>query len=128
MKKVLNNRLRRKYPKILGNRGIDVGDGWYWLLHNLLDLLQFDTDHNKHPQVKASQIKEKFGTLRFYISGGDDTQYGMVSLAELMSASICEDCGSHEAKLRTIKGWKYTRCQGCHDKLKEEKDPEPWRP
>jgi hypothetical protein len=45
-------------------------------------------------QVVATQIKEKFGTLRFYYSGGDDYIRGLVSMADSMTSRICEDCGS----------------------------------
>lgn len=45
-------------------------------------------------QVVAKQIKEKFGTLRFYYSGGDEYIRGLVSMADSMSSVICEACGS----------------------------------
>jgi len=45
------------------------------------------------PQVTLDQVKEKFGTLRFYYSGGDDSIDGMVRMAESMSAVTCEECG-----------------------------------
>ncbi len=45
-------------------------------------------------QVVATQIKEKFGTLRFYYSGGDDYIRGLETMAESMTSRICEDCGS----------------------------------
>lgn len=45
-------------------------------------------------QVVASQIKEKFGTLRFYYTGGDSYISGLVDMAEAMSGSTCEVCGS----------------------------------
>jgi hypothetical protein len=44
-------------------------------------------------QVVAKQIKEKFGTLRFYYSGGDEYIRGLVSMADSMSSVICEACG-----------------------------------
>lgn len=44
-------------------------------------------------QVVATQIKEKFGTLRFYYHGGDDYIRGLDAMAESMSSVICEDCG-----------------------------------
>lgn len=44
--------------------------------------------------VVADQVKEKFGTLRFYYHGGDDYVHGMVRMAEAMSAVTCEDCGA----------------------------------
>ena len=45
-------------------------------------------------QVVVRQVKEKFGTLRFYYDGGDDKIDGMVRMAESMSAVICEQCGA----------------------------------
>ena len=43
--------------------------------------------------VKAVQVKEKFGTLRFYIDGGDEEVYGMIKMAECMSRNVCEITG-----------------------------------
>lgn len=45
-------------------------------------------------QVVATQIKEKFGTLRFYYDGGDEYIRGLEAMAESMTARTCEDCGS----------------------------------
>ena len=45
-------------------------------------------------QVVAGQIKEKFGTLRFYYHGGDDYIRGLVSMADAMTSRVCEDCGA----------------------------------
>jgi hypothetical protein len=44
-------------------------------------------------QVVAKQIKEKFGTLRFYYDGGDDYIRGLESMAVSMTSRICEQCG-----------------------------------
>jgi hypothetical protein len=60
------------------------------------------------PQVTLDQVKEKFGTLRFYYSGGDDYISGMVSLAEAMSGVTCEECG--DPGERRGGGWIYTAC------------------
>ena len=46
--------------------GFSCGDGWYLLIDRLCSSLQWDTDTNKYPQVVATQVKEKYGTLRFY--------------------------------------------------------------
>lgn len=61
------------------------------------------------PQLVAAQVKEKFGTLRFYYDGGDDYTYGVVALAEELSASTCEICG-HGANLYKRQGWLKTLC------------------
>jgi hypothetical protein len=44
-------------------------------------------------QVVVDQVKEKFGGLRFYYTGGDDLIDGMVRMAESMSEVTCEECG-----------------------------------
>ena len=60
------------------------------------------------PQVVAVQVKEKFGTLRFYYNGGDDEVRGIERMAESMSAVMCEECGS-PGKTRSG-GWIRTLC------------------
>lgn len=65
--------------------------------------------------VQIDQIKEKFGGLRFYYSGGDDDIDGMVSLAESLSYHICETCGS-TLNIGYTKGWIATMCQSCYEK------------
>jgi hypothetical protein len=60
-------------------------------------------------QVVASQVKEKYGMLRFYYDGGDDRITGMVDLAESMSSVTCEQCGA-PGKVR-IGGWVQTLCE-----------------
>ena len=61
------------------------------------------------PQVVVTQVKEKFGTLRFYYDGGDEYIDGLVSLAESMSACTCETCGSPG---KTVGGgWLTTLCE-----------------
>jgi hypothetical protein len=44
-------------------------------------------------QVVVKQIKEKFGTLRFYYDGGDDYIRGLEAMAASMTSRICEQCG-----------------------------------
>ena len=60
-------------------------------------------------QVTADQIKEKFGTLRFYYSGGDDYVDGVVRMAEAMSGCTCEVCGKPGST--GGKGWIRTTCE-----------------
>ena len=63
---------------------------------------------NACPQVVADQVKEKFGTLRFYYHGGDSKVDGMVRMAESMSACMCEECGAPGTQ--TQGGWIRTLC------------------
>ena len=66
----------------------------------------------KAKQVIVSQVKEKFGGLRFYIDYGDDTIYGMIRMAESMSYRTCEVCGNPGEP--NSEGWISTRCETHH--------------
>jgi hypothetical protein len=70
----------------------------------------------------ASQVKEKFGTLRFYIDRGTEEHYNYIRFAEYLSARTCEICGS-PGKLRGH-GWLYTACDEHTEEedLKEEQE------
>jgi len=59
-------------------------------------------------QVVAIQVKEKFGTLRFYANGGDQYTDGLIAMAESMSSITCEICG-HPGKIRHS-GWLKSLC------------------
>lgn len=121
--------------------GVAVNDGWFFLLNSLLGTIQNYIDNHNNgvekwgkeleekaktdstidksrytpiPQVVALQIKEKFGGLRFYTSGGNDTTEGMIAFAEALSYRICEDCGiMNELVNLNPKGWLRTTCPFC---------------
>ena len=131
MKQELDQKLCEKYPKIFANRyadetttamcwGFECQDGWYQLIDTLCDTIQGYIDRNKKyndieiPQVVAIQVKEKFGTLRFYYDGGDDVIRGMVWLAENLSAEICENCGNPGELVKS--NWIQTLCNTCRNK------------
>lgn len=67
------------------------------------------------PQVTVDQVKEKFGTLRFYYSGGDDYIRGLVSMAESMSGVTCETCGN-PSQVQDDSGWLRSICDTCEGK------------
>ena len=46
------------------------------------------------PYITASQVKEKFGGLRFYTNGYNEAVSAMISMAESMSYRTCEVCGN----------------------------------
>ena len=131
MKQELDKLLCERYPKMMINRnksmmettmcwGFECGDGWYNILNLLMNNIQHYTDWNNKnfekgytqykqvPQVTLDQVKEKFGTLRFYYTGGDEHISGMVRMAESMSGVICEECGNPGE--RRGSGWIYTAC------------------
>lgn len=87
--------------------GFECGDGWHDIILDMLEKLN-DLDEEVH----IRQIKEKFGTLRVYISG-PEVAHGIVEKAELKSAKVCEMCGE-KGSLRG-KAWVYTMCDKCWD-------------
>jgi len=131
MKKELQDKLFSKYPKIFKQKdlsikdtcmawGIMCNDGWYFIIDELCDFIQgyIDCrnrlDDETFPQLEATQVKEKFGSLRFYYIGGDDTLQGAVHFVENLTNCICEDCGSTE-DVKQTKGWIITLCKVCTD-------------
>lgn len=78
--------------------GFDVGDGWFDLIYKLSqDLKPLAIKYNKEygPEYKFAvvQVKEKFGTLRYYINAGTDEIHDLIFEAENKSEIICEICG-----------------------------------
>ena len=143
MKQELDTLLCERYPKLMVNRnlpmqetcmcwGFDCGDGWFNILDQLMGNIQHHIDwKNKKEEVVAQvtldQVKEKFGTLRFYYTGGDDVIDGMVRMAESMSGVICEEC-SAPAKTHGP-GWIRTICEPCEEarELARQKANEEWK-
>ncbi len=64
------------------------------------------------PQVVATQVKEKFGGLRFYITGGDEKIDAFISFTESLSYKICDTCSSMKDVGQT-QGWYKTICKTC---------------
>ena len=143
MKQELDTLLCERYPKLMVNRnlpmqetcmcwGFDCGDGWFNILDQLMGNIQHHIDwKNKKEEVVAQvtldQVKEKFGTLRFYYTGGDDVIDGMVRMAESMSGVTCEEC-SAPAKTHGP-GWIRTICEPCEEdrELARQKATEEWK-
>lgn len=96
---------------------IQHNDGWFLILFDLCGALE------ELGNVKAAQVKEKFGGLRFYYDldvdpedpGRNDLFDGvnqMIEAAEQLCAITCEDCGRSGRKV-TRNGWTRTLCERC---------------
>ena len=72
------------------------------------------------PQVSIIQIKEKFGELRFYYSGGDEYIKGIVDLMYSISRYTCEVCGA-PGHLSLNRGWYKTLCADHANELNFKK-------
>lgn len=148
----LQVRLYNTYPKFFAQKnlnicesmsvGIDCGNGWYNLIEQLCSVIQHHINNAelKHNNLswwrrilktspepfKATQVKEKFGGLRFNYNGGDDFISGVVDMAESMSYHICDICGSEgKCGSRGNSNWIVARCgkhRATHWYIDEKKD------
>ena len=94
--------------------GFECGDGWYNMLYNLLTKIENHLKTLPKEDVDAfcvQQVKEKFGTLRFYCSGDGEVDR-LVNEAEDISAVTCEECGN-AGKMRNG-GWMSVKCHQHH--------------
>lgn len=115
--------LRRKHPLVfqtalLNDVPIRCGDGWYDLLDELctkLERIIIQQPREHRPQYAATQVKEKYGLLRFYIQGAPTPRMAeLIRQAANASESICDVCGE-PGDLKSDKGprgyWVRTRCE-----------------
>ena len=135
------NTLYEKYPDLFENKnksprispmgfGVECGLGWYEIISSVCWMIK-QHERNKEdtkkylekndperltslPEyfpVKFDQVKEKYGGLRLYFSGGDDYVKGLVSMTEAMSYKICEVCSNKGEPNKG--GWISTLCESC---------------
>jgi len=115
----------KKYPNLYPeNFYFECLGGWNDMLDKLsgeLDVLVSRLDI----QLEVRQVKEKFGTLRYYVAlDGDETHISIVrhliTYYESKSATICEECGSTSGKNRDVNGWYMCRCEECFEKMNKK--------
>ncbi len=121
----LEKLLYTRYPKLFKNvtnpnRSIDFfwgcehEDGWFDIVDSLCkQIVQEINDERPYPLIQ--QVKEKFGSLRFYVDREEPEISAMIALAEEISSRTCEVCGS-PGTLRSG-SWMKTLC----DKHAEER-------
>lgn len=120
MNKELDEALCKDFPILFKDRyagmretcmcwGFECGDGWEPLIRKAAEKIEaLNQTLPEDQQVHATQIKEKYGTLRFYLSNYLDGAEAAATEAENASETTCEKCGK-PGELRG-KGWVYTAC------------------
>jgi hypothetical protein len=126
MKEELDEALCKDFPHVFADRRKDMketamcwgfpGTGWEPLIREAAAKLEplIIAEIKKNPEawdygyLTTSQIKEKYGTLRWYFTACTDEMQDIIDLAEAKSCVTCETCGK-EGKLRGS-GWFYTAC------------------
>ena len=143
MKDELDKKLVEKCPVLYGNRygdmtetamcwGFECDDGWFDIIDKLSEKIENVNNLNLGFIIVADQVKEKFGTLRFYYhteaTGDDLTEEQLrrntllaelvdnaIDIAEFKTEHTCEVCGKR-GKLRDD-GW--IKCL-CDEHAKKE--------
>ncbi len=126
MKKELEQQLKNKYPRLYSNLndvntgepinyGIQCGDGWHQLIDELSAKLEsIITNIGPECDIRALQCKQKWSTLRYYISGPYVKEmHDLISNTEAASGKICEECGAEGS----LKGnsWYKILCNKCFE-------------
>jgi len=100
--------------------------GWYDILQDLSLKIErliekheekyrtLEGEENEYFEMFAVQVKEKYGTLRFYMSCETEEISKLIADAERLSYKTCESCGASG----TIRdnGWVTVRCDSCYSK------------
>ena len=89
----------------------EVGDGWYSLLYQLILNVRFNDEAKGKWVTKVTQCKEKFGGLRFYVTGTSDKNWDLIREAEKKSYGVCENTGSEVEVGIWNMGWVRTICK-----------------
>lgn len=95
--------------------GFECGDGWYQLIRELSEKLMPLIEKARNEQdedacrMRAVQVKEKYGTMRFYMSSETGEMAKLIDEYTDASASICEQCGE-PGRIRSSGYWMSTRC------------------
>jgi hypothetical protein len=125
--------------------GFECSDGWFNLLYKLSTDIEAEAKKiGLHPNSAewplALQVKEKFGTLKFYLrmEKGDNelkpenagpilsfrpmpdikSIRELIQMAENSSAKICEQCGQPGTLYRG--GYWHVACDACEAKFRDQ--------
>lgn len=82
-----------------------VGPGWNDIILDLHEKLVEEAPEDYY----IVQVKEKFGTLRYYVGPMTEAGFDYIQEAEMLSAVTCEQCG-RPGTLRSDRGWLRTLC------------------
>lgn len=134
-----NEETANQFKNMYQQFGCEIDNGWYSLLNSLCEeIMQVYNKHACQPDIIVDQVKEKFGSLRFYyhfygrpvqihafdaIGDFSSRLYPVdneihreiatiVRKWENESLTICEKCGTR-AILRTELIWICVLCDNC---------------
>lgn len=119
MDQMLNDEIIHRYPDLYsGVYYLGVGPGWYRIIDDLSSKLEkliieyrkLNPDCERYPM--CSDVKEKYGELRFYMTCATDEMLDHIHDAEKKSSITCEGCGDPGVN-GCMDGWWTVLCDKC---------------
>lgn len=115
------NDLYKLYPEAFDSRYTDgfyfeCGSGWYDIIEPVIKAIEAynksisdaEKEQWEYWKLYPVQVKEKFGTLRFYTNFGATSVDEAINKAEQLSCTTCMTCGK-PGQLMAAR-WLYTAC------------------
>ncbi|MBP3893639.1 MAG: hypothetical protein J6D34_06305 [Atopobiaceae bacterium] len=110
----------------------ELPEGWGDVIHAYLLQLDMLVRRNRW-YIYVAQVKEKFGTLRFYVDildaeglpcyadSAEDVKrfYELVHEMESETGRVCCHCGTRE-DVRCYGGWIHYACPSCEERVRDE--------
>lgn len=140
--KDFDKRIIEQYPNVFHNyndneymRYIDLPVGWQKVFEGMIEKIELICKLT-NIKIYILQVKEKFGSLRFYynLDVGDvkdqfskeadvwcDTISDITSCAEYATEYICETCGDY-GRIYTDIGWHRCLCKKHYQEIKDQRD------
>lgn len=106
---IIENEIKSAYTdRPINGRFFECSNGWDELIVDCMkELIAAGWDK------RVAQIKEKYGTLRFYPRGCTDEQWDIISKYEELSYNTCEICGDTETAKVRGEHWFSCMCDAC---------------
>jgi NAD-dependent SIR2 family protein deacetylase len=129
------DKLISKYEDLFEAPYIECQIGWYSLIEEAVEKLNMFKDH-----VKIAQIKEKFGTLRIYVSYPDDEDDknitnekerekvykfvdAIIAEAEYIAQKTCSSCSAKITRTQPRDTKRFIPiCESCYQKIRKPKE------
>lgn len=107
---------KKSLKESLMSFGFECGDGWFEIIYRLSQSIEAiarknGLDPTSDDWPEAVQVKEKFGTLSFYLKGSAAPYLKQIIEAHEQSSKTCELCGK-PGKL-TGQSWIRVLCTNC---------------
>ena len=126
MKKELDDALVKDFPNLYMDRacnpkhssmcfGFECDNGWYTLLRKMSKKLEEEIlkqPEERRKLYRAVRVKEKFGELRFSMSGYTEEMFKIIDEAYEESSKTCQVCGK-PGETKNNHGWLTTLCLEC---------------